>query len=92
MLQRRLRRGQYAADIDIDHAIHLFQRGLFEGFRNRRAGIVHKHIKLAEGRDGLFDRSLYSFGVGGVCLDRDSLSATRSIALTTAEAALASFA
>jgi len=31
---------------------------------------------LAEGFDGLFDRSLYSFAAGSVCLDRDSLSAT----------------
>ena len=45
------------------------------GLRNGRAGIVHKHIKSAEGRDGLFDRVLDCFGVGGVRLDRDGLSA-----------------
>jgi len=37
--------------------------------------IVHKHIKPAEGRDGLFNRAPDSFDVGSVRLDRDSLSA-----------------
>jgi hypothetical protein len=46
-----------AAHVDIDHAIHLFERGLLEGFRNCCAGVVHKHIELAEGCDGLFDRT-----------------------------------
>ena len=64
-----------AADVDVDHAIHLLQRRLLERFRNGRAGIVHKHIKSAEGRDGLFDRTLDGFDVGSVRLDRDSLSA-----------------
>src|SRR5206468_11870824 len=53
------------------------ERGLLEGFRNGRAGIVHKHIKSAKGRDGLFDRTLDSFDVGSVRLDRDSLSAMK---------------
>ena len=44
MLQRRLGGSEYAADIDVDHAIHLIQRRLFERFRNCRAGIIHKHI------------------------------------------------
>jgi len=47
VLQRRLRGGEYTADVDVDHAIHLLQRRLLERFRNRRAGIVHKHIKSA---------------------------------------------
>ena len=53
----------------------LLERGLLERFRNGCAGIVHKHIKSAEGRDGLFDRALDSFDVGSIRLDRDSLSA-----------------
>src|SRR5438874_9603143 len=32
------------ADVDVDHAIHLVERGLLEGFRNGRAGIVYRHI------------------------------------------------
>jgi len=36
---------EYAADIDVEYAIQLFKRGLFEFFRNGRAGIVHQHIK-----------------------------------------------
>jgi len=48
--------------------------------------------QVAEGRDGLFDRALDSFDVGSVRLDRDSFPPLSSIALTTAEAALASFA
>ena len=75
MLQRRLRRDEYAADVDVDHAIHLFQRRLLERFRNGRAGVVHQHIESAEGRDGLFDRGLDGLGIGGVRLDRDRLSA-----------------
>jgi hypothetical protein len=76
MLQRSLGRGEYAADVDVDHAVHLLQRGFLERFRNRRAGIVHQHIQPAEGRDGLFDRTLDGFGVGSVGLDRNSLSAS----------------
>src|SRR5258707_10297458 len=73
--ERRLRCGQCAADIDVDHAIHLLARRLLERFRNGRAGIVHQHIKLPEGRDGLFDRSLDRFDVGSVRLYRERLSA-----------------
>src|SRR6202023_836572 len=39
VLQRRLRRNEYAADVNVKHAIHLFQRRLFERFRNGCAGI-----------------------------------------------------
>ena len=75
MLQRRLGGGEYTPDVDVDHAIHLFQRRLLERFRYGRAGIVHKHIKPAEGCHGFVDRSFDSFSVGGVRLDRNSLSA-----------------
>src|SRR4030095_8316674 len=91
VLERCPRRGQRPADVDVDHAIHLVERGLLKGFRNGRAGIVHEHIESAEGRDGLLDRALDSFDVGSVRLDRDSLSATQFNRLTTADAALASF-
>src|SRR5216683_1674351 len=75
VLQRRLRRDEYAADVDIEHAIHLFQRRLLERFRNGRASVVHKHVKPAEGRDGFFDGSIDGGGIGGVRLNRDRLSA-----------------
>src|SRR5258708_6239766 len=76
--ERRLRCGQCAPDVDVDHAIHLLARRLLERFRNGRAGIVHQHIKLPEGRDGLFDRAVDSFDVGSVRLYRDRLSAIES--------------
>ena len=57
-------------------AVHLLQRGLLERFRNGRAGIVHKHIEPAEGRDGLFDRGFDGVGISGVRLNRDRLSAS----------------
>jgi hypothetical protein len=74
VLERCLRRDQRPADVDVDHAVHLIERGLLEGFRNGRAGIVHEDVKSAEGRDGLFDRALDGVDVGSVRLDRDSLS------------------
>jgi hypothetical protein len=77
VLECCLCRDQRPADVDVDHAVHLVQCGLLEGFRNGSAGIVYKHIKSAEGRDGLFDRALDSFSVGSVRLERDSLSATK---------------
>jgi NAD(P)-dependent dehydrogenase (short-subunit alcohol dehydrogenase family) len=45
VLQRRLRRNEYAADVDVEHAIHLFQGGLHEWFGDGRAGIVHEDIQ-----------------------------------------------
>jgi antirestriction protein ArdC len=41
VLQRSLGRGEYAADVDVDHAVHLLQSGFLERFRNGGAGIVH---------------------------------------------------
>ena len=75
MLQRRLCRDEYAADVDVEHAIHLFQRGLLKRFRNGRAGVVYEDVKFAEGRNGLFDGGLDGLGIGGVGLNRDRLSA-----------------
>src|SRR5882762_11838454 len=57
VLQRRLRRDEYTADVDVNQAVQLLQRGLLESLRNGRAGIVHKDVELAECRHGLFDRS-----------------------------------
>jgi hypothetical protein len=71
VLQRCLRRCEYAADVDVKHAIHLFQRGLHERFRNGRAGIVHKDVQPAEGRHGLFDRRCDGNGINGVRLNCD---------------------
>jgi hypothetical protein len=76
VLQRRLRGSEYAADVDVNHTIHLLQRGFFECFWNGRAGIVHKHIEFAEGGHGLFDRVLDCLHVGSVRLNRDSFSAS----------------
>jgi hypothetical protein len=74
VLQRSLRRDEYPADVNVQHAIHLFQRRLLERFRNGRAGIVHKHIEPAERRDGLFDSGFDGGGIGGVRLNCDRLS------------------
>jgi hypothetical protein len=66
-----LRRDEYAAEVDVDHAIHFFQRCLLERFRNGRAGVVHQHIQPAEGCDGLRDCILHCINVGRVRLNRD---------------------
>ena len=39
-------------------------------------GIVHKHIKPAEGRDGFFNRVLYGAWIRGVRQDREPRSAS----------------
>jgi hypothetical protein len=38
VFQRRLGRDEGAADIDVDHLVQFFQRGLLEFVRDRRAG------------------------------------------------------
>src|SRR5437867_4334256 len=76
VLQRRLRRDEYAADVDVDHAIHLLERGLLERFRNGCAGIVHKDVEPAECRHCLFDRGFDGAGISGVRLNCDRLSAS----------------
>jgi hypothetical protein len=75
VLERGLGRDEYAADINVDHAVHLLQRSLLERLRNGCTGIVHKDVKPAEGRDGLFDGGIDGAGIGGVRLNRDRLSA-----------------
>ncbi len=47
VFQRRLRRNEYAADVNVDHAIHFLQCRLLERFGNGRAGIVHQYIQVA---------------------------------------------
>ena len=76
VLQRCLRRDQCSANIDINHAVQLLQRGFLESLGNGRAGIVDKHIKSAEGLDGLFDRGFDGAGISGVRLNCDRLAAT----------------
>jgi hypothetical protein len=78
-------------NVDINHAIQLLQRGLLESLGNGRAGIVHKHIKSAEGCGGLFDCGFASLGIGVVRLNRDRLSAGAFNLLMTDAAASAPF-
>jgi RHS repeat-associated protein len=66
VLQRSLGRSEHAADVDVDHSIHLLQCRVFERLRNGRAGIVHQHIQPAEGRKSFLDRSHnYTYGPVG---------------------------
>src|SRR5438552_18658725 len=44
VLQRRVGRDEHAADVDVDYAIHLFQRCLLKRFRNGSAGIVYQDV------------------------------------------------
>ena len=82
----------HAADVDVDHAIHLFQRRLLERFWNGRAGVVHQHIKPAEGRNRLFDRALTASTSAASAWIAIAFPPARSISLTTDAAALVSFA
>src|SRR5260370_1618498 len=75
VLQRRPRRDEFTANIDVNQAVQLLQRGLLESLRNGRTGIVHKDVELAECRHGLFDRCFDGASVGGVGLNCDRLSA-----------------
>src|SRR5260221_8401539 len=76
VLQRRLRRAEYAADVDVHQTVQLLQRGLLEPLGNGRASIVHKDVQPAESRHGLFDRGFDGVGISGVRLNRDRLSAS----------------
>ena len=76
MLQCCLRRDQGAADIDVNQTVQFLQRGLLEALGDGRTSIVHKHIKLTEGCDGLFHRGFGGVGIGGVRLNRDRPSAS----------------
>jgi len=46
VFQCRLRRDEDAADVDVNHAVHLLQSGLLELLRNSRAGIIHQYIYM----------------------------------------------
>src|SRR6266404_1188710 len=74
VLQRRLRRDEYPADVDVEHAVHFFERRLLERFRNGRASIVHQHIQSAEGCKCFFDRGFDRVGIGSIRLNRDRSS------------------
>ena len=76
MLQRRLRRDERAADVDVDHAVQLLEGGLLELLGNGGTGVVHEHVQSAEGCHGLFDRGLHGVGIGGIRLDGDRPSAS----------------
>ena len=69
---------KHAAQVEVDHLVHLFQRRLLERLGDGRAGVVHQHVEPAEGGDGLFDRGGDGLGVGGVRLDRDRFAAGAS--------------
>jgi hypothetical protein len=56
VLQCGLSRHVDTTNVDVEHAIHFFQRRLLERFRNGRSGVVHQHIQSAEGFKRLFDR------------------------------------
>ena len=74
MLQRRLRGHEYAADVDVNQAIQLVQRGFRKRLRYRHAGIVHQHVQPAQGRNRFFHCVTDCFSVGGVRLDGNRLS------------------
>src|SRR3984893_15055406 len=76
VLQRRLRRDEYAADVDVHQAVQFLQRGLLEPLGNGRTSIVHKDVEPAESRHGLFDRGFDGVGISGVRLNCDRLSAS----------------
>ena len=75
VLQRCLGCDQYAADIDVEHAVQFLQRGLLERLRNGRASIVHKHVDPTECRDRLLNGALNGLGIDGVRLNGDGLAA-----------------
>src|SRR3984893_18128600 len=76
VLERRLRRDEYAADVDVNQAVQLLQRGLLEPLGNSRAGIVHKDVEPAECRHSLFDRGFDSVSISGFRLNCDRLLAS----------------
>jgi len=87
VLQSRLGRDVHATDVDVDHAIHLFQRGLRERFGNGRAGIVHQHVESAEGGDCLFDAFFTASASAASAWIAIALPPSRWIAFTTDAAA-----
>jgi len=63
------------------HGRDVITRSISSAWSPRTLGMAvpalfHQHIKLAEGRNRLFDRSLHSFSVASVRLNRDSFSTT----------------
>ena len=75
VFESRLGRDHQATEVEVDHLIHLFERGLLERLGDGGACVVHEDIEPAEGGDGLFDGGVDGFGVGCVCLDGECFSA-----------------
>ncbi len=49
---------EHAAQVDVDHAVHLLDRGLLERLGDGGAGIVDEDVEPAKRGDGLLDRGL----------------------------------
>ena len=75
MFQSRLGGDEHAAQIDVDDAVHLFQRSLLERLGNGGAGIVNQNVQPAEGGDGFFHRRRRGLGIGGIGLNGDGFAA-----------------
>src|SRR5207244_10604997 len=60
---------------NVEQAIHLFERRLFKGFGNGRAGVVHQDVESAERFYCFLDRGFARLGIRGVRLNGDRLSA-----------------
>ncbi len=65
-----------AREVEVNHVVHLFHRGVLEPFRNCGAGVVHQDVEPAEGCHRLFDGVFDCVVVLGVGLNRDGLSAS----------------
>src|SRR5947209_3847066 len=65
----------HAANINGEHAIHLFQRRLLKRCRNGSASVVYQDVQSAECRHGLFDCGFAGLGICCVGLNGDRLSA-----------------
>src|SRR5580698_10743427 len=92
VFQRRVRGGQYPADVDVDHAIHLLQGGLFERFRNGCAGVIQSTSSPPNAATVFSTALLTAWTSVASAWIATAVPPSRSIALTTAEAPLASFA
>jgi hypothetical protein len=70
-----VRRDEHPTDVNVEQAIHLFERRFLKGFRNGRAGIVYQNVESAERRHCFPDRGFARLSISGVRLNRDRLSA-----------------
>ena len=65
---------EQAAHVEVHDLVHLLKRGFLERLWNCGAGVVHQNVELSVGRNHFVHRRLDGPGVGGISLDRDSLS------------------